>query len=72
MHGLWYDKTRESNIGNNNPDRVLPSYTRIDFAQLSNFADDLSFTMNIENLTDTLYFPHSHSSHQHQLANHLT
>ena len=54
----------ESNIGNNNPDRVLPSYTRIDFAANYQIADDLSFTMNIENLTDTLYFPHSHSSHQ--------
>ena len=61
---LGMTRQGESNIGNNNPDRVLPSYTRIDFAANYQIADDLSFTMNIENLTDTLYFPHSHSSHQ--------
>lgn len=61
---LGMTRQGESNIGNNNPDRVLPAYTRIDFAAYYQMADDLSIQMNIENLNDTLYFPHSHSSHQ--------
>ena len=39
---LGMTRQGESNIGNNNPDRVLPSYTRIDFAANYQIADDLS------------------------------
>ena len=54
----------ESNIGNDKPGLVLPEYTRIDLGAYYQIADDLSVQMNLENLTDELYFPHSHSTHQ--------
>ena len=42
----------------------LPSFTRVDVAAYYQIADDLMLQMNIENLTDETYFPHSHSLHQ--------
>ena len=42
----------------------LPSFTRVDVAAYYQIADDLMLQMNIENLTDETYFPHSHSTHQ--------
>ena len=54
----------ESANGNDKPGNVLPAYTRVDFAAYYMIAEDLSVQMNIENLNDTLYFPHSHSTHQ--------
>ena len=36
----------------------------MDFAAYYDLADDLSVQLNVENLTDELYFPHSHSTHQ--------
>ena len=64
--GWAFGLTRQgdSNIGNNNPDRILPEYTRIDADAYYQINDDLSIQMNLENLTDKLYFPHAHSSHQ--------
>ncbi len=61
---LGMTKQGDSNIGNNKPGLVLPEYTRVDLAAYYQIADDLSVQMNIENLTDELYFPHSHSTHQ--------
>ena len=61
---LGMTKQGESNIGNNKPGLVLPEYTRVDLAAYYQIADDLSVQMNVENLTDELYFPHSHSTHQ--------
>tara|TARA_B000000475_G_scaffold212346_1_gene174375 strand:- start:90 stop:1586 length:1497 start_codon:yes stop_codon:yes gene_type:complete len=54
----------ESNIGNDKPGLVLPEYTRVDLGAYYQLSDDLSVQMNLENLTDELYFPHSHSTHQ--------
>jgi catecholate siderophore receptor len=54
----------DSVIGNNKPDNILPSYTRVDVAAWRNLSENLSVQVNIENLTDELYFPHSHSTHQ--------
>ena len=54
----------ESNIKNDNPGLILPDYTRVDFAAYYDLADDLSIQLNVENVTDELYFPHSHSTHQ--------
>ena len=59
-----FTKQGESNIKNNKPDLVLPSYTRFDMAAYYNISDDLVLRFNVENLTDELYFPHSHSTHQ--------
>ncbi|WP_100643956.1 TonB-dependent receptor [Alteromonas facilis] len=53
----------ESFIDNGN-NAVLPSYTRIDVAAYYDVSDDLRVQLNIENLTDELYFPNAHSTHQ--------
>ena len=42
----------------------LPSFERVDVAAYWKLADDLMLQMNIENLFDETYFPHSHSTHQ--------
>lgn len=43
---------------------VLPSYTRVDAAAYYDLSDDMRLQFNIENVTDELYFPSSHSTHQ--------
>ncbi|GAB5459404.1 MAG: TonB-dependent siderophore receptor [Henriciella sp.] len=43
---------------------TLPSYTRIDAAAYYDVSDTLRLQFNIENLTDELYFPTAHSTHQ--------
>ena len=62
--GLGITSQGESNIKNDKPGLILPDYTRVDFAAYYDLADDLSIQLNIENVTDELYFPHSHSTHQ--------
>ena len=59
--GLTYQD--ESFINNGNS-AVLPSYTRIDAAVYYDVSDRLRIQVNVENLTDELYFPDSHSTHQ--------
>ena len=54
----------ESKIKDNTPNLVLPEYTRIDLSAFYTVAPNLSVQMNVENLMDELYFPHSHSTHQ--------
>ena len=63
-YGLGVTRQGESNISNNKPGLVLPDYTRVDFAAFYEISEDLSIQLNVENLTDELYFPHSHSTHQ--------
>lgn len=53
----------ESFINNGNT-AVLPSYTRIDAAIYYDVSEDLRIQLNVENLTDELYFPNAHSTHQ--------
>ena len=59
--GLTYQD--ESFINNGNT-AILPSYTRVDAAAYYDLSDKLRLQVNIENLTDELYFPNSHSTHQ--------
>jgi catecholate siderophore receptor len=59
--GLTYQD--ESFINSSNS-AVLPSYTRIDAAAYYQISDNLKVQVNVENLTDTTYFPNSHSTHQ--------
>ena len=59
--GLTYQD--ESFINNSNT-AVLPSYTRVDAAAYYEVSNRLSLQLNVENLTDELYFPNSHSTHQ--------
>lgn len=42
----------------------LPSYTRFDAAAYYRVSDALRVQLNVENLTDKLYFPNAHSTHQ--------
>jgi len=41
---------------------TLPSYTKIDAAAYYNISDRFRLQLNIENLTDELYFPSSHTN----------
>lgn len=43
---------------------TLPAYTRVDAAAFYDVTDTLRLQVNVENLTDTLYFPSAHSTHQ--------
>jgi catecholate siderophore receptor len=54
----------ESAVKDNKPDLLLPAYTRVDAAVYYRFDDNLKLQLNIENLSDEVYFPHSHSTHQ--------
>ena len=42
----------------------LPDYTRIDASLSYATANDMTLRVNIENLLDEEYYPHSHSTHQ--------
>ena len=53
----------ESHIKDNST-LILPEYTRFDFAAYWNVSDDMVLRLKVENLSDELYFPHSHSTHQ--------
>ena len=61
--GLGLTHQDESFINNGNT-AVLPAYTRIDAAAYFDVTDNWRFQVNLENLTDTLYFPNSHATHQ--------
>ena len=63
-YALGVTRQGESNISNNKPGLILPDYTRVDFAAFYDFSEDLTVRLNIENITDEVYFPHSHSTHQ--------
>ena len=43
---------------------ILPDYTRLDVGATYALTDNTRLQVNIENLTDELYFPNSHSTHQ--------
>ena len=65
-YGWAFGMTRqgESKIKDNNPGLVLPKYTRLDLGAYYKLSNGLELQVNIENLNDELYFPHSHSTHQ--------
>ena len=63
-YALGVTRQGESNISNNKPSLILPDYTRVDFAAFYDVSEDLTVRLNIENITDEVYFPHSHSTHQ--------
>ena len=61
--GLGATYQDESFIDNGNS-AILPSYTRFDAAAYYDVSEDVRIQLNIENLTDKLYFPNAHSTHQ--------
>lgn len=65
--GLGATYQDESFINNGNS-AVLPSYTRWDASAYYDISEDLRVQLNIENLTDELYFPNAHATHQATVA----
>ncbi|MEC8650215.1 MAG: TonB-dependent siderophore receptor [Verrucomicrobiota bacterium] len=59
--GITYQDDSLINTGGT---RVMPSYTRVDAAVYYKLSNNLRMQLNIENLTDELYFPNAHSTHQ--------
>ncbi len=59
--GLTY---QDDSFINNSNSASLPSYTRIDAAAFYDVSEMLRIQLNVENLTDELYFPNAHSTHQ--------
>ncbi len=53
---------KDTSNGSTGP--ALPDYTRVDFALYINASNNDVVRIHVENLTDELYFPHSHSTHQ--------
>ena len=61
--GLGATHQGEALTGNGSA-TLLPSFTRFDAAAYYDVNDTVRVQINVENLTDTLYFPSSHSTHQ--------
>lgn len=61
--GLGFIYQDDSFIDNGNS-KTLPSYIRLDAAAHYDVTNNVRIQLNVENLTDELYFPNSHSSHQ--------
>ena len=77
MFSLWnqFSLSSDLNVGvglthqsesfiNNSNSAVLPSYTRIDASVQYRLSEATTVQLNVENLTDGLYFPNAHSTHQ--------
>ena len=77
MLSLWnnYQLTDKLGVGvgltfqdesfiNNGNSATLPSYTRFDLSAYYYVSEKLRLQLNIDNLTDELYFPNAHSTHQ--------
>lgn len=61
--GLGASYHDESFINNSNS-ATLPSYTRIDAAAYYEVSEDVMLQLHVENVSDRVYFPNSHSTHQ--------
>ncbi len=59
--GLTY---QDESFVNNGNTAILPSYARVDASAFYEVSDNLRLQVNIENLTDELYFPNAHATHQ--------
>ncbi len=67
--GLGFGITyQDESFVNNGNTAVLPSFIRVDAAAYYDVNEDVRIQVNIENLTDELYFPNSHSTHQVTVA----
>ena len=63
--GLGLGVTHQSeSFADNNNTTSLPSFTRVDAAAYYDVNDTLRVQVNIENLTDELYFPNAHTDDQ--------
>ena len=65
VFGLGFGATyQDESFINNGNTATLPAYTRLDAAAFYDVSDKLRLQVNIENLTDELYFPNAHATHQ--------
>ena len=62
--GLGVIVKGETQINDDDPNLYLPDYNRIDLSAFYKISNKLIARMNIENLTDELYYPHAHNTHQ--------
>ena len=63
--GLGFGIThQDESFINNSNDAVLPGYTRLDASAYYDVNDKIRVQVNVENITDELYFPNAHSTHQ--------
>ena len=53
---------QDESFADNDNTTTLPSYVRLDAAAYYDVSDDLRIQVNIENLTDTEYFPSAHTA----------
>jgi catecholate siderophore receptor len=65
--GLGATYQDESFINNSNT-ATLPSYTRLDASAYYDVSDTMRIQLNVENVTDELYYPTAHSTHQATVA----
>ena len=63
-YGLGFTRQGESLISYKDAPQALPDYTRWDAAMYWTLSNDVAVQLNIENLTNTDYYPHSHAKHQ--------
>ncbi len=59
--GVIYQDETFINTGNQT---ILPSYVRVDAAGYYDLTQKVRLQLNLENLTDELYFPNAHANHQ--------
>lgn len=55
---------QDESFVNSSNSATLPSYTRVDASAYYDISEKLRVQLNVENLTDELYFPNAHSTHQ--------
>ena len=61
--GIGVTYQDESFVNNSNT-AILPSYVRVDAAVYYDMTNKIRLQINLENLTDEVYFPNAHSTHQ--------
>lgn len=59
---------QDDSFADNANSATLPAYARVDAAVFYQVNDKLRLQVNIENLTDTLYFPNAHSANELTVA----
>lgn len=55
---------QDKSLINDGGSQTLPSYVRVDAAAYYDVSDKVRVQLNLENLTDELYFPNAHATHQ--------
>ena len=59
---------QDETFADNGNTATLPAYARVDMAVFYQLNDNLRLQVNVENLTDELYFPNAHSANELTVA----